>query len=121
VICYLACSKLKHTLRYDDALDAFGVHGVGGTLGALLTGVFASRVCWDVSEGVPIGLIESGGDPKLLIGQAVAVLVTFAFAGIGSLVILKLLDVVIGLRVTAESEQRGLDITDHGEEGYMLA
>ncbi len=121
VVCYIACSKLKHTLKYDDALDAFGVHGVGGALGAVLTGVFASRVCWDVSGGVPIGLLESGGDTKLLIGQIVAVLVTFAFAGIGSLVLLKLIDVVIGLRVTAENEQRGLDITDHGEEGYMLA
>ncbi len=120
VVCYLACSKLKHALRYDDALDAFGVHGVGGTLGALLTGVFASRACWNVSEGVPIGLIESG-DPSLLIGQVVAVLVTFAFAGIGSLIILKLIDAMIGLRVPAENEQRGLDITDHGEEGYMLA
>jgi Amt family ammonium transporter len=121
VICYIACSKLKHTLKYDDALDAFGVHGVGGALGAILTGVFATRVCWDVSGGVPIGLIESGGDTKLLIGQVVAVLITFAFAGIGSLILLKLIDVAIGLRVTGESEQRGLDVTDHGEEGYMLA
>ncbi len=121
VFCYLACSKLKHTLRYDDALDAFGVHGVGGSLGAILTGVFASRACWDVSNGVPIGLIESGGDPTLLIGQLVAVGITFAYAGIGSLIILKVIDILIGLRVTAESEQRGLDITDHGEEGYMLA
>jgi Amt family ammonium transporter len=121
LVCYMACSKLKHALRYDDALDAFGVHGVGGTLGALFTGVFASRACWDVSEGVPIGLLESGGDPTLLIGQAVAVLVTFSFAGIGSLIILKAIDLVIGLRVSAECEQRGLDITDHGEEGYMLA
>ncbi len=120
VICYLACSKLKHTLRYDDALDAFGVHGVGGTLGALLTGVFATRACWDVSDGVPIGLIESGGNFTLLTGQLVAVLITFAFAGVGSLIILKSIDVIIGLRVTAECEQRGLDITDHGEEGYML-
>jgi len=121
LVCYMACSKLKHALRYDDALDAFGVHGVGGALGAILTGVFATRACWDVSGGVPIGLIESGGDSSLLIGQLVAVLVTFAYAGIGSLIILKTIDVVIGLRVTAESEQRGLDITDHGEEGYMLA
>ena len=121
VLCYLACSKLKHSLRYDDALDAFGVHGVGGTLGAILTGVFATRACWNVSDGVPIGLIESGGDPALRIGQIVAVGVTFVFAGLGSLILLKLIDVVIGLRVPAESEQRGLDVSDHGEEGYMLA
>ena len=121
ILCYLACSKLKHTLKYDDALDAFGVHGVGGTVGAILTGVFASRACLDVSgDGTKVGLLESG-NPALLIGQIVAVLITFAFAAIGSLILLKLIDIVIGLRVPAESEQRGLDITDHGEEGYMFA
>jgi Amt family ammonium transporter len=66
-------------------------------------------------------LVESGGDPKLLIGQIVAVGVTVAFAGIGSFVLLKLVDLTIGLRVPAQSEQRGLDIVDHGEEGYMLS
>jgi ammonium transporter, Amt family len=86
-------------LKYDDALDAFGVHGVGGTVGAVLTGVFASRACWDVSEGTPIGLIESGGNPTLLIGQIAAVGVTFVFAGVGSLILLKLIDMIIGLRV----------------------
>ncbi|TWU04675.1 ammonium transporter [Stieleria varia] len=121
ILCYWACSKLKHSLKYDDALDAFGVHGVGGTLGAILTGVFATRACWDVTEkGEKIGLIESGS-PSLLIGQIVAVLATFAFAGLGSLILLKLVDAVIGLRVPVEQEQRGLDITDHGEEGYMLS
>jgi Amt family ammonium transporter len=121
IVCYWACSKLKHSLKYDDALDAFGVHGVGGTLGAILTGVFASRPCWDVTEnGTKIGLIESG-DPSLLIGQIVAVLITFAFAGVGSFILLKLIDAMIGLRVPAEHEQRGLDISDHGEEGYTFA
>lgn len=122
IVCYWACSKLKHMLRYDDALDAFGVHGVGGTIGAVLTGVFASRACWDVTgKGEAIGLIESGGNVSLLIGQIAAVLVTFAFAGVGSFVLLKAIDMTIGLRVPAESEQRGLDIVDHGEEGYMFA
>jgi Amt family ammonium transporter len=121
VCCYLACSKLKHALRYDDALDAFGVHGIAGILGALLTGVFANRACWDIAGGKAIGLIDSGGDVSLLIGQTVAVAITIGFAAIGSLILLKAIDVTIGLRVTAESEQRGLDICDHGEEGYMLA
>ncbi len=121
LVCYFACSSLKHKLGYDDALDAFGVHGIGGALGAILTGVFATRVCWDVSGGVPIGLLESGGNPSLVIGQIAAVLVTTAFAGIGSLVLLKAIDVLIGIRVPAEDEQRGLDITGHGEEGYTLA
>ncbi len=121
LVCYFACSKLKHALKYDDALDAFGVHGVGGALGAILTGVFATRACWDVTgNGTKIGLIESGGNPGLLMGQIAAVVITFAFAAGGSLVLLKLIDVAIGLRVPAENEQRGLDITDHGEEGYML-
>jgi Amt family ammonium transporter len=121
VVCYIACSKLKHALGYDDALDAFGVHGIAGILGALLTGVFANRACWDIAGGKAIGLIDSRGDASLLIGQAVAVAVTVAFAAIGSLILLKLIDVTIGLRVTAESEQRGLDICDHGEEGYTFA
>lgn len=121
LICYWSCSKLKHMLGYDDALDAFGVHGIGGTIGAILTGVFATRACWDVSNGEPIGLIESGGDFGLVIGQVVAVLITYVFAGVGSFILLKIIDAVIGLRVSAESEQRGLDITDHGEEGYTFA
>ncbi|MBB3207760.1 Amt family ammonium transporter [Rhodopirellula rubra] len=120
-ICFWSCSRLKHMFGYDDALDAFGVHGIGGTLGAVLTGVFATRAAWDVSGGVPIGLIESGGNATLLIGQIVAVLVTYAFAGIGSLILLKVIDLVVGLRVAAEHEQRGLDIADHGEEGYQFA
>lgn len=121
IVCFWSCSRLKHMLGYDDALDAFGVHGIGGTLGALMTGVFATRAAWDVSSGKPIGLIESGGNMGLMIGQIVAVAVTYAFAGIGSLVLLKLIDATIGLRVPAESEQRGLDVTDHGEEGYQFA
>ena len=121
VVCYVACSKLKHALKYDDALDAFGVHGVGGILGAVLTGVFATRAVWDVSEnGTKIGLIESGS-ASLVIGQIVAVAVTLVFAGVGSLILLKITDALIGLRVPAENEQRGLDLTDHGEEGYFLA
>ena len=124
VVCFLACSRIKHALRYDDALDAFGVHGVGGTLGAILTGVFATRAAWDIGgsggQGAKIGLIESGFDPSLLIGQTVAVLVTYAFAGLGSLILLKGIDWTIGLRVPAESEQKGLDVTDHGEEGYAF-
>lgn len=120
VVCFLACSKIKHALKYDDALDAFGVHGVGGILGAVFTGVFATRACWDVAGGAKIGLIESGGNTKLLIGQIVAVAITFVFAVVGSFILLKIIDVAIGLRVPVEQEQRGLDLTDHGEEGYML-
>lgn len=118
IVCYFACSMLKRRLRYDDALDAFGVHGVGGTLGAILTGVFATRACWNIAGTEPLGLIE--GNSQTIVGQVVAVLITFAFAGVGSFILLKLVDLTVGLRVRAESEQRGLDITDHGEEGYTF-
>ncbi|MDA8744873.1 ammonium transporter [Rubripirellula amarantea] len=121
IVCYIACSKLKMMLKYDDALDAFGVHGVGGILGALLTGVFATRACWNVADGNKIGLIESGGDFSLMIGQAVAILVTLLFAGVGSFVLLKVIDILMGIRVAPDREQRGLDVSDHGEEGYMMA
>jgi len=118
VCCYFACSSLKHRLGYDDALDAFGVHGVGGTLGAILTGVFATRACWDIADGAPLGLIE--GNTQTIIGQTAAVVVTYVFAAVGSYVLLKGIDALMGLRVRAEVEQRGLDITEHGEEGYTL-
>jgi Amt family ammonium transporter len=118
IVCYFACSSLKRRLGYDDALDAFGVHGVGGTLGAVLTGVFATRACWDIAEGKTLGLIE--GNSETIVGQIVAVLVTYVFAAIGSYVLLKLIDALIGLRVRAEVEQRGLDLIEHGEEAYTL-
>jgi Amt family ammonium transporter len=118
VLCYWACSWLKHHLAYDDALDAFGIHGVGGTLGAILTGIFATRACWNIADGQPLGLLE--GNYQTLIGQIAATVVTYLFAGIGSLILLKLIDWMIGLRVPAEAEQRGLDQIEHGEEGYTL-
>lgn len=118
ILCYFACSSLKRRLGYDDALDAFGVHGVGGTLGAVLTGVFATRACWDIAEGQPLGLIE--GNSQTIVGQIVAVLITYAFAAVGSYILLKVIDALIGLRVRAEVEQRGLDLIEHGEEAYTL-
>ena len=116
-VCYYSCAVLKQNLGYDDSLDAFGVHGVGGTLGAVLTGVFATQ---NVMGGEPIGLYEGGG-PMLLIGQVVAVLVTVVFSVVVTVILLKLIDVVLGLRVTQESEIRGLDISEHGEEGYIFS
>lgn len=118
LFCYVACSWLKHKIGYDDALDAFGVHGVGGTLGAVLTGIFATRACWDIADGQPLGLIE--GNSSTIVGQLAATLVTYVFAGVGSLILLKAIDLAIGLRVSAADEQRGLDITEHREEGYTL-
>ncbi len=119
VVCYFACAVLKTKLKYDDSLDAFGVHGVGGTLGAVLTGIFATRVIWDFEgEGKPLGMIE--GNYSTIVGQVVAVAVTLVFAAVLSFVLLKIIDAVIGLRVEANSERQGLDVTEHGEEGYIF-
>ena len=117
VICYLACSKLKSTLGYDDSLDAFGVHGVGGSLGAVLTGVFATRAVNDMAGGEMLGAIEGG---SILGGQIVAVLITTVFAVVATVVILFVLNATMGLRVSQENEIRGLDLSEHGEEGYIL-
>jgi Amt family ammonium transporter len=118
IICYYACALLKNKLGYDDSLDAFGVHGVGGTLGALLTGVFATRACWDIDGGGKLGLIE--GSSRVFVGQMVGVIVTWVFAAALTYVLLKILDVTMGLRVTQENEIQGLDLSEHGEEGYIF-
>lgn len=118
IVCYLACSALKNRLGYDDSLDAFGVHGVGGTLGALLTGVFATRACWNIDNGNPLGLIEGSG--RIFLGQVAAVAVTWIFAAAATFVLLKILDATMGLRVTSAQEIEGLDLSQHGEEGYIF-
>lgn len=117
-VCFYACTKLKSKFGYDDSLDAFGVHGVGGTLGALLTGVFATRACTNIDNGLPLGLFE--GSSRLFIGQVVATIVTWVFAIVVTFILLKLLDAVMGLRVSPEEETQGLDLTQHGEEGYIF-
>ncbi len=116
IVCYAACSILKARLGYDDSLDAFGVHGVGGTLGALLTGVFATRLATG-GDGPPLGLLEGG---PLIVGQVLAVAITAVFAAGVTLVLLKVLDALMGLRVSEEEEVQGLDLTQHGEEGYIF-
>jgi Amt family ammonium transporter len=123
VICAFACSKIKATFGYDDALDAFGVHGIGGTLGAILTGVFATRAAWDIgalnnASGTPLGLIEGGSVIK---GQVVAVIVTWIFSIVCTFIILKVVDAVVGLRVSPQQETIGLDVSQHEEEGYIFA
>jgi Amt family ammonium transporter len=118
VVCAFACSKVKGKFGYDDSLDAFGVHGVGGTLGAILTGVFATRKCWDIDAHNPLGVIEGGS--KVIVGQLTATAVTWVFAAVGAFILLKLVDATIGLRVNEAGEVRGLDVTEHGEEGYIF-
>jgi Amt family ammonium transporter len=118
VVCAVACSKVKAAFGYDDSLDAFGVHGVGGTLGALLTGVFATRACWNIDGTNKLGLLE--GETRVFIGQAVAVAITWLFSIVATFIILKLIDGVMGIRVTEQEEVRGLDVTQHNEEGYIF-
>jgi ammonium transporter, Amt family len=108
VICFWASTSLKRSLGYDDALDAFGIHGVGGALGALLTGVFAVEAI----GGTP-GLLE--GNPGQLLTQLYGVLATVVWSGVISFVLLKAIDATIGLRVSAEIERDSLDIQLHGE------
>jgi Amt family ammonium transporter len=120
IVCAFACSRIKGKFRYDDALDAFGVHGMGGTLGAILTGVFATRACSNVAAGQPLGLVDVGGG-AVIRGQLVAVLVTWALSTVGTWVILKIVDGAIGLRVSGPQELQGLDISQHEEEGYIFA
>jgi len=117
MVCFLACTSLKKRFGYDDALDAFGVNGVGGTLGAVLTGVFATRAVWDIGEGKPLGLIEGG---NVIFGQVVAVAITWVFALVVTFFLLKVLDATMGLRVSKSEEIQGLDLSQHGEEGYIF-
>jgi len=119
--CYLMVARVKVKLGYDDSLDAFGVHGAGGTLGAILTGVFAASSVNPIfkdSQGNPLpsGLFE--GNARQLLNQSLGVLTAWGIAIAGTLAILKLVDVTIGLRVSEEEEVEGLDLSQHGEEGY---
>jgi Amt family ammonium transporter len=119
-VCCYACSKLKAKFGYDDSLDAFGVHGVGGTLGAILTGIYATRAVADkaISKGNPLGFVD--GNTSLFVGQMVAVLITMVFSAVVTFVLLKILDLTMGLRVSRDAERQGLDLSEHGEEGYIF-
>ena len=123
VVCYLMVTRVKARFGYDDSLDAFGVHGAGGTLGALLTGVFATSA---VNEGLkdaaghtlPLGLVDGNGGQ--VFNQFIACAIAWVLAIVGTLVILKICDLTVGLRVTKAQEIEGLDVSMHGEEGYIF-
>ena len=113
-VCFWCATILKHRLGYDDALDAFGVHGVGGIVGALLTGVFAA-------EGLGGQGLEAGRGVLGQVGvQAISVVFTIVYSGALSWIILKAVDAVVGLRVDEDEEARGLDISLHNEQGYYM-
>ena len=113
VVCYFSVSVIKGKLGYDDSLDAFGIHGVGGTLGALSTGLFASKL---VNPAGNDGLFF--GNPSLLVNQVIAVVATAVYAFVVTAILLKVLDATMGLRVSKEEEVTGLDLSQHGESGY---
>jgi Amt family ammonium transporter len=119
LVCYFMVTKIKSIFGYDDALDAFGVHGAGGTIGALLTGIFAQQVVNPIfGAGKPVGGLD--GHWSQVGNQLVGVLIAWGFALVGTIILLKITDMLTGLRVTTEQEIEGLDISQHGEEAYNL-
>jgi len=123
LVCYFMVTKVKAMFGYDDTLDAFGVHGAGGTLGAILTGVFATSAVNDglkdsAGKVLPLGLID--GNAMQVGHQALGVLISWVLAIVGTLVILKVVDVVVGVRAVPQAEIDGLDVSMHGEEAYNL-
>ncbi len=123
VFCFIMVTKVKEWFGYDDSLDAFGVHGAGGTLGAILTGVFASRLVNPIFKDAQGNTTASGlidGNAHQVLNQAVGVLVAWVLAAVGTLILLKVVDLTVGLRVKEEAEVQGLDLALHGEEGYSL-
>src|SRR3954469_22368325 len=123
VFCFYMVTTVKSKFGYDDSLDAFGVHGAGGTLGAILTGVFATNAVNDslkdaAGKPLPLGWID--GNAGQVLNQAVGVAISIVLAVVGTFIILKIVDLVIGVRASAEQELEGLDLSMHGEEGYNL-
>ncbi len=118
-VCYWMVTRVKAIFGYDDALDAFGVHGAGGTIGALLTGVFAQQVINPIfGAGKAVGGLD--GHWGQVGNQLVGILIAWVFALVGTFVLLKIVDLITGVRVPEEHEIEGLDITQHGEEAYNL-
>ncbi len=116
-VCSFMVFKVKSLFGYDDSLDAFGVHGAGGTVGALLTGLFATQIINPAfGKGVPTGAMD--GHWSQIANQATGVAIAWTISIVGTLVLLFLVDKVIGLRLSSEDENEGLDLSQHGEEGY---
>jgi len=116
VVCYVACTSIKSKFGYDDSLDAFGVHGVGGFVGAILTGVFATK---HVSgDALKSGLLE--GNSQQVVNQLLGAGAALGLALVGTFIILKVVDALVGLRASQDDEIQGLDLSQHGEEGYIF-
>jgi Amt family ammonium transporter len=113
VICYFAV-VMKNSFGYDDALDVFAVHGIGGTWGAIATGLFANPAINSAGKGLFFG------NPGQVMTQIMAVAATWILAIVGTFILLKIVDAIIGLRLTREDEQTGLDLSQHSESGYSF-
>ena len=113
-LCFFAATRLKKIFGYDDSLDVFGVHGVGGIIGAILTGIFCAESLGGAGFGVDGGMMDQ------LLVQATGVIATIIYTGIASYILLKVVDQLLGLRVLPEEEDAGLDITSHNERAYNL-
>jgi ammonium transporter, Amt family len=116
IACFYACTSIKNKFQYDDTLDAFGVHGVAGAIGAVLTGVLASSTITGKAE--PAGLLE--GNSFQVVSQTVAALAAIVWTVVATIILLKVVDAISGLRVTQSGELQGLDLNQHGEEGYIF-
>jgi Amt family ammonium transporter len=122
--CYFMVIKVKNWFGYDDSLDAFGVHGAGGTLGAVLTGLFASSAINPIfkdAKGNPLPSGAVDGNWHQVLNQLVGIGLAWIISIVGTLILLKLVDLTVGLRVSRDQEVEGLDLTQHGEEGYDFA
>ncbi|WP_218915150.1 ammonium transporter [Caldanaerobius polysaccharolyticus] len=113
ILCYYTVNIMKYKLGYDDSLDAFGIHGIGGTWGAIATGLFASKA---INPAGANGLFF--GNPHQLLVQFISVIVTYAFAAVASFIIIKAISIFTQVRLSEEEEELGLDLTQHGEEAY---
>jgi Amt family ammonium transporter len=118
VVCYSMVVEVKKLFGYYDTLVVFGIHGVGGAAGAIATGVFATAAVNPNFNDAPVGLVD--GNPSQILNQAAGILIAAVLATLGTLVILKLVDLVIGLRVSRSDEITGLDATQHGEIAYIF-
>ncbi|HEX7317688.1 MAG TPA: ammonium transporter [Pyrinomonadaceae bacterium] len=123
LVCFVMVTELKKRLGYDDSLDAFGVHGAGGTVGALLTGVFATSAVNPIfkdaaGNALPVGLID--GNSGQVVNQLIAVGITIGLSLVATFVILKIVDLLVGVRVSEDDELRGLDLSQHSEEAYNV-
>lgn len=123
IFCFYMVSTVKNHFGYDDSLDAFGVHGAGGTLGALLTAIFATNAVNDTlkdsaGKALPLGLMD--GNAVQIFNQVIGIAIAIILGMLGTFVILKIVDLTMGVRATPEEEIEGLDLSMHGEEGYNL-